>query len=195
MRRLIVALALAASLAGAGVAQAGGWATVQLSSLPTGLGPGEPWEGEVTVLQHGRTPLAGVTPTLTIRSEKTGKELVFAARPTDRVGVYAFRVVFPAAGSWSYEVFDDFTQYGGAQTHTFAPVAIGKPVPSSAAPVGAPSAVSPVIAEGTPSVGGHESGGAFPVWLLAGGAALALVIVVLALLLRRSRLRVPAPTH
>ena len=42
MRRLIVGALLALSLLVAGSASAGGWATVQLSSTPTGLVPRSP---------------------------------------------------------------------------------------------------------------------------------------------------------
>ena len=52
------------------------------------------------------------------------KSLTFRARPTGRTGVYRARVVFPNAGMWRYEVYDAFTEYGGARTHTFAPVKI-----------------------------------------------------------------------
>ena len=49
----------------------------------------------------------------------------FTATPTGKTGVYHAVVRFPAEGSYSYEVYDGFTQYGGAQTHTFKPVVIG----------------------------------------------------------------------
>jgi hypothetical protein len=135
MRRSLLVLAAASALVLAGTAAAGGWATVQLSSTPRGLSAGEPWVVNITVLQHGRTPLDGLKPTLTIRkspritsSFATGRltTRTFAARPTGRTGVYRVRVVFPSAGTWRYEVFDGFVQYGGAQTHRYAPVKIAR---------------------------------------------------------------------
>jgi hypothetical protein len=126
-------LAAVAALVLAGSAAAGGWATVKLSSLPIGLSAGEPWIVNITVLQHGRTPLAGVKPTVTIRKvvrttsagSRVAKEVhTFAARPTSRTGVYRARVVFPSAGTWRYEVYDGFVQYGGARPHHYAPVKI-----------------------------------------------------------------------
>ena len=57
MRKLVVSLALVAALAPA-AALAGGWATVKLSSTPTGAQAGVPWVVDLTVLQHGQTPLA-----------------------------------------------------------------------------------------------------------------------------------------
>jgi hypothetical protein len=134
MRRTVLLFAAASALVLAGTALAGGWATVRLSSLPTGLSAGEPWVVNITVLQHGRTPLDGLKPTVTIRkvaarttsaSSQAAKEShTFAARPTGRTGVYRARVVFPSAGTWRYEVYDAFVTYGGARTHTFAPVKI-----------------------------------------------------------------------
>jgi hypothetical protein len=131
MRRPLLLLAAVAALALAGTAAGGGWATVQLSSLPKGLSAGEAWVVDVTVLQHGQTPLAGLKPTLTIRKAaartpagSTPKARTFAARPTARAGVYRARVVFPSAGRWRFEVYDGFVEYGGARTHTFAPVTI-----------------------------------------------------------------------
>ena len=107
-------------------ASAGGWATVGLSSLPpTGLKAGQPWPLDITVLQHGRTPLAGVTPILRIRNDNGKVVSKFTATPTGKTGVYHTVVRFPGAGRYSYEVYDAFKTYGGAQTHTFNAVTIG----------------------------------------------------------------------
>jgi hypothetical protein len=93
----------------------------------------EPWVVDITVLQHGLAsqPLCCLKPTVTIRRVTSArspsvvaKPLTFKARPTSRVGVYRARVVFPSAGTWRYEVFDGFTEYGGARTHSFKPVKI-----------------------------------------------------------------------
>jgi hypothetical protein len=136
MRRSLLVLAAASALALAGTALAGGWATVQLSSTPRGLSAGEPWVVNITVLQHGRTPLDGLKPTLTIRKASSRTTSVaakprlttrtFAARPAGSTGVYRVRVVFPSAGTWRYEVYDGFVQYGGARTHHYAPVKIAR---------------------------------------------------------------------
>ncbi len=136
MRRSLLVLAAGSALALAGTAWAGGWATVQLSSTPRGLSAGEPWVVNITVLQHGRTPLDGLKPTLTIRKSSPritsgvakGRPTTrtFAARPAGRPGVYRVRVVFPSAGMWRYEVYDGFLQYGGARTHRYAPVKIAR---------------------------------------------------------------------
>ena len=129
MKKLLLVLAAAAAAAVlVPGASAGGWATVGLSSLPpSGLKVKQAWPVDITVLQHGRTPLAGVTPVVRIRNDG-GKLLEsFTAKPTGKTGVYHAVVRFPGEGTYSYEVYDGFTQYGGAQTHTFKPVQIGAP--------------------------------------------------------------------
>lgn len=118
MRKLLCVLTLA--LVAAPAAGAGGFATVGLSSLPTGTAAGETWTVDLTVRAHGRTPIDGIAPLVRIRGDGQTRE--FAARPTGETGVYRADVVFPREGTWRYEVWDGFTQ-----THTFTPVAIGAP--------------------------------------------------------------------
>ena len=169
MRKLLYVLTLAA-LAVPATALAGGWATAGVGPPPDDMGPGQTWDARITVLQHGNpeTPLMGVHPTLTIKNGSTSK--TFKAKPTDEVGVYIAHVVFPRAGKWEYSVYDGFTRYGGAQTHTFAPVSIG--------------------------VAGDDGGGGFPTMTVTAVIACLLgLAAVLYLLARRFRVRAPAPTH
>jgi hypothetical protein len=133
MRKRLVISAAALALVSAGAALAGGWATVKLSSSPRGLSAGEPWVVDIKVLQHGLAsqPLCCLKPTVTIRkvaaraaSARVAVAKTYRATWNARLGVYRARVVFPRAGKWRYEVYDGFTQYGGARTHKFAPVKI-----------------------------------------------------------------------
>jgi len=127
MKKLLLVLAVAAAVA-VPVASAGGWATVGLSSLPpSGLEPNQAWPVDITVLQHGETPLAGVTPIVRVRDGGGKVVESFTAKPTGKTGVYHAVVSFPGSGTYSYEVYDGFTTYGGAKTHTFKPVEIGAP--------------------------------------------------------------------
>jgi len=129
MKKLLLMLAVAAIAAPA--ASAGGWATVGLSSLPpSGLKANQPWPVDITVLQHGKTPLAGVTPIVRIRDDGGNVVKSFTAKPTGTTGVYHAVVRFPGTGAFAYEVYDGFVTYGGAQTHTFKPVQIGAPADS-----------------------------------------------------------------
>lgn len=136
MRRLLIALGVLAMLVLAPAAMAGGWATVGLSSTPAGTQPGDPWTVDLTVLQHGRTPLVDVQPTVTIRSGDATR--TFDAAPTGKPGVYRASVVFPTAGTWTYEVNDGFITQ---QPHTFPAVQIGEPAsaPVSATDDGGPN--------------------------------------------------------
>ena len=102
---------------------------------------------------------------MTIRNTSTGEAKTFDAKPTDEAGVYVAKVVFPSEGKWSYEVYDGFSQYGGAKTHTFGSVDIG--------------------------TGG---GGSLPAFGIIGIVGLALVAIVFFYWLsRRVRVRAPAP--
>jgi hypothetical protein len=119
-------LIVVAALVFAAPAAAGGWATAGLGPPDDGIGPGDTWNAEVTVLQHGNplTPLVGITPKVIITNAE-GVRKEFAAEPTGKDGVYLAKVKFPSAGEWRYSVYDGFTQYGGARTHDFAPIQIG----------------------------------------------------------------------
>jgi hypothetical protein len=191
MKRLLIALVTVAALAQAGVAAAGCWATAGLAPPPDGIAPGATWNARVTVLQHGVTPLpnaATARPTVTIVNEATKARKTFAARKTDDPTVFVARVVFPTAGSWRYEVYDDFSSWDGepapcAQTHTFAAVSIGG---SGGGANGQPPAVSPVAAA-------DSTGAGFRVWPIVAGVLGALAAVGLSAgLVRRRR---EAPEH
>jgi hypothetical protein len=153
---LPIAIALLLGLVAAPPAVGGGWATAGLSSMPDGVAPGEPWNVEITVLQHGRTPLDGLAPTVRIRSGDTMRS--FPAEPAGRAGVYRAEVVFPAAGRWRYEVLDGFNN---DRPHTYPAVEIGD----------SPAAT--------------DSGGIAAGWLWGAGAALLLALAVLGVDRRR----------
>ena len=92
----------------------------------SGLKADQPWPVDVTVLQHGETPLAGSRPSSA--SATTAARLSTPSPPRRPGGpAYHAAVRFLGEGRYSYEVYDGFTAYGGARTHTFKPVAIGAP--------------------------------------------------------------------
>jgi hypothetical protein len=171
VRRPLMLLVPLALLVAAPAAYGGGFATVGLSSTPTGIAPGEPWDVDLTVLQHGRTPVEGVTPTVYIRSDDATK--AFTAEPTGKPGVYHARVVFPRAGRWNYEVNDGFFT---DMRHTFPAVEIGDGG-SPAVPAADTASPAPATA---PDDGGIAAG-----WLWGAGAALLLALAVLGVDRRR----------
>jgi hypothetical protein len=127
MRRIALLLVFAA-LVPAEVAQAGGWATVELGESPSGLAAGKPWRVELIVKQHGVTPMEGVTPSITIVSSQ-GAERTFAARPMGQVGHYVADVEFPSAGVWSARISDGFTD---AVPHRISQLTVSGPGPAPA---------------------------------------------------------------
>ena len=124
-----MALAIIGLLALPAGALGGGWATVRLSSTPDGLRPGATWNVELDVLQHGRTPLSDVRPTVTITSGQLSR--TFTSQPTGRPGTYRASVTFPRAGTWRYVIDDDFSA-----RHGYPPVRIGAGGRAAAAPAG-----------------------------------------------------------
>jgi hypothetical protein len=160
MRRitLVAALALAAALTAPATSLAGGFATVGLSSLPDDARPGEAWVVDMTVLQHGRTPLDGVQPAMIIEPAGTGTATRFDAKPTGKPGVHRAHVVFPSAGEWSYSADDGFTA-----VHQLGTVSIGRD--SSTAAISAPG----------PGDGGMSVLGALAIAAVAGLLAAVLV--------------------
>jgi hypothetical protein len=155
---LVAAAALAAALIAPATSMGGGWATVGLSSLPDGARPGEAWVVDLTVLQHGRTPLDGVEPRVLLEAPKGGQDRAFAARPTQRPGVYRARVVFASKGEWTYSVDDDFSQ-----VHELGSVRIGGG--------GDRAAAAPVKQQ--PAAGSPDSGAGGMSWAAALGIAAA----------------------
>jgi hypothetical protein len=125
MRRIVLLLVLAV-LVPAEVAQAGGWATVELGESPSGLAAGKPWRVELIVKQHGITPMEGVKPSITIVSSK-GAARTFPAHPTGPIGHYVAAVVFPSAGDWSARISDGFTD---AMPHRISHLTVGAPAPA-----------------------------------------------------------------
>lgn len=123
MRYLFVLATLATALVAAAGASAGGWATVGVEPMPAGIGPGEPWDPEITILQHGQTPLTDLSPTITITRDGTGESRQFVATETDEPGVYTARVVFPEEGSWRIVADSTF----GDSRLTFGPVVVEQP--------------------------------------------------------------------
>jgi hypothetical protein len=116
MRKLLLTALVGLAIVPA--AQAGCWAEVKLSSLPTS----RVWWVKVTPLQHGVTPLPNAKPRIEIR-RGTGAWKVFAARPTLKSGVFRARVVFPSTGRWQFRVWDGFEPMC-ARYHTYAAVTI-----------------------------------------------------------------------
>lgn len=171
-RRLVTAAALATALLVPSTAAAGGFATVGVAP-PDGVAPGEHWNAELTILQHGVNPLEGIQPRVIVTRGDARR--VFAARATDEPGVYRADVVFPTGGTWRYSVDDDFSA-----VHTFPPVRVGSGGAEPVAAPAAPASAGPAADDGGPDI-----------WLaLAAAGAAGLIAVLGSAALQRRR---PAP--
>jgi hypothetical protein len=162
--RLTLLAAIAAALVAPTAATAGGWATVGFEPPPDTLAPGEPWQVDLTILQHGRTPLEGVKPLVIVEPEDGGGQKSFLARPTGEPGIYRATVVFASAGTWRFVVDDGF-----AARHSFPPVQIGKG--------GKQEAPEPVAAVNTAAATPPSAGDDGPDYLLALAAAAVAALV------------------
>ena len=176
--RLTLLAAIAAALALPASAGAGGWATVGLDP-PDTLAAGEPWEVDLTILQHGRTPLEGVNPKVIVSRDGGRDRRSFPARATGEPGIYQATVVFESAGTWNYVVDDGF-----AAQHSFKPVRVvsgGKGGSDEAVAVANTAAAAPPP--------GATRGDDGPDWLLAllGAAGAALLAGGGVALLQRHR--------
>jgi hypothetical protein len=120
MRRIALLLVLF-MLMPAGVARAGGWATVELGEAPSGIVADTPWRVELIVKQHGITPMTGVHPSVRI-ANGAGVARSFPARPAGQPGVYVADVTFPSAGTWRARIYDGFTD---AVPHRISALTVG----------------------------------------------------------------------
>ncbi len=129
MRYLLALSVLAVALAAPAAAPAGGWATVELAAMPAGIDAGDTWTARFTVLRHGATPTDGAEPSVTIVHPVSSETSTFPAAPAGEPGVYEAAVVFPEAGTWTFEIDNGLaaTGYGESQTTTFDPVTVGAP--------------------------------------------------------------------
>jgi hypothetical protein len=177
MRRTVtifmLALLAAAALSTAALAKEGG---VELSSVPTGINPGEPWTTDLVLVDGSPEMLAQAKPGIQVTNLDTGQRIDYPAAPGKGEGVYVVDVVFPEAGTWAYSAYDGVTGF----MYDFPAVEITGPSVLNKPPVA--TAKAPSSAEGS-----------FPVWALVGGlCAFAAASAGAALLIRRRQLR---PSH
>lgn len=160
-----LALITAAALSAGAFAKEGG---VELSSTPSGLGPGDSWTPTLTLIDIDGTLPANAKPGIRITNLDTGRSIDYPAVPTGDAGRYTVRVVFPAPGQWDYAAYDGVTDrlYEYPATTILAP--------KTGAPVAPPAAA-------------QTEQGSFPLWPLVGGLGGAGLLAVAAVLAIRSR--------
>lgn len=83
---------------------AGGWATVTLDEYPTDMVAGEAFKIGFTVLQHGVTPVTGITPIITGTLTGAKESISVMAKEEGEPGHYVASLNFPKAGEWSWKI-------------------------------------------------------------------------------------------
>jgi mono/diheme cytochrome c family protein len=101
--RISLVLALALAFALAIPVLAGGWAVITLDELPTNVVAGDSFTVGFTVLQHGKTPLTDLDPTIIAKSSSNEKFIVLA-KPEGKPGHYAASLTFPSEGNWEWSI-------------------------------------------------------------------------------------------
>jgi len=101
--RVAIGLALLFVLGLAIPVLAGGWAVITLDELPSNVVAGKQLTIGFTVLQHGRTPMTDLEPTITAKSS-TGEEIIFNAVPEGKRGHYVASLLVPEEGEWEWSI-------------------------------------------------------------------------------------------
>ena len=125
-KRRFIALPLAAlaSLAFAASALAGGWATVTISDPPAEPTAGSTTALDLTVLQHGVTPVSWLTITVVATNAETGATVAGQATATGATGHYTVSLTFPTEGSWAISYASPDLVMQGSQELAVAPAAV-----------------------------------------------------------------------
>jgi hypothetical protein len=169
MRTFLIMLSLvvvaASVLASPAAAKEGG---IELSSVPTGVDPGEPWGTSLRLVGGDDAMLAQAKPGVIIQNVDTGRQVNFPARPTSDPREFYVRLVFPGGGWWTLEAYDGVT--GRSQTIGAGQYFVDGPA-------------------NLPVAGGSATDEGFPVWPAVGaGLTLLLAAAGAAFVLRRQRL-------
>lgn len=101
--RIALGLTLLASFIVAVPVFAGGWAVITLDEMPTNVVAGEPLTVGFVVRQHGKTPMEGLTPTITAMLPKE-EHFVVDAEADGKPGHYTATLTFPKEGNWEWTI-------------------------------------------------------------------------------------------
>lgn len=101
--RISIVLALTLALVLTFPVFAGGWAVITLDELPRNVVAGEPLTIGFTVLQHGRTPMQGLYPTVTANLNPDQKFVVDAVAE-GKPGHYTAELTLPVEGEWRWSI-------------------------------------------------------------------------------------------
>ncbi len=150
-RFIALPLAVLASLAFTASVLAGGWATVTISDPPAEPTAGGTTTLDLTVLQHGVTPVSWVAITVVATNAETGATVAGQAKPSGATGRYTVSLTFPTEGSWTISyASSDLVMEGSQELAVAAPADVATSWSAAASPVvdGAMLAVLLVLVAG-----------------------------------------------
>jgi cytochrome c len=119
---------------------AGGWAVITLDKLPTGVVAGAPLTIGFTVLQHGKTPMVDLHPTITATLSKSDS-FVVNAESEGQPGHYVATLTFPKEGNWNWSI-QAFTMDQAMPELSVAAPFVGSAKPQ---PVAETAPISPLL--------------------------------------------------
>ena len=99
MRRVLGVLAAGAVLMAAAPATYGGWAVINLEDVPVQLEAGRPTRLSFMILQHGREPMRGLKPTVTVTQEGARRGDEVRAEAGSKAGQYVATITPAAPGT------------------------------------------------------------------------------------------------
>jgi len=136
-RRRFIALPLAvlASLAFAASVLAGGWATVTITDPPAEPTAGGTTALDLTVLQHGVTPVSWLTITVVATNAETGATVAGQATATGATGHYTVSLTFPTEGDWAISYASPDLVMEGSQELAVAAPPVAASSPAATSPV------------------------------------------------------------
>src|SRR5215216_7293776 len=109
---------------------AGGWAVITLDELPLHVLAGEPLSVGFTVLQHGKTPMTDLHPTITANLYKD-VEFVAKAEAEGKPGHHVATLTFPKEGNWQWSIQAFTMDQSMPMLSVAAPAAESRNVPLS----------------------------------------------------------------
>ena len=142
MRHRFIALPLAAlaSLALATVALAGGWAQVTVEDMPTDPPAGGGTPIELSVFQHGVTPVSWPHLTVVATDATSGTVVRTNAQAKGPEGSYVATINFPSAGEWNLTFDSPELEMSGSAAINVAPAVVAVQPPAAAAASAGPAA-------------------------------------------------------
>ena len=139
LRRFIAfPLAALASLALASVAMAGGWAQVTVKDTPVDPPAGGGTPIEMSVLQHGVTPVSWPHLSVIATDEASGAMFKTDAQAKGPEGTYVATIVFPKAGDWTLSFDSPELEMSGTAAINVIPAVVAAPVVQAPPVVAAP---------------------------------------------------------